>query len=367
MKVRSLLFSALCALAVCVSFASCDDDDENKWNDDGSKVELPHSRAFILNQGSWNANNAGIAFYAPNGDADFQSDIYKLQNGKGLGDNAQCMIEYDDCIYVAVNGSNYLAKLNASGVEEQRVSFVDDADLAAGIRYLVAEDGYIYATFYNGCLVKINAKTLVVDNKLTNLGANLEGIAECDDVLYIANSYRQESNGSMTYLTNLIKVDLKTFTKIGEIEVDINPNLLLEEDGKLALISKGNYADKLASLQVIDPRTNKVERLGTASFMCAGNDMLYYIDSQTQDFKHYTHNFYQYNLKTGAKQQIQLSAALPTYSCMMMEMDEDRNELYIGFSDYISTGDIYRVQANGSLIEKFDCGGLNPFDAVFFN
>ena len=66
MKVRSLLFGMLCMLALGASLASCSDDDDNSWDDSGSKVALPQTRVFILNEGSYNANNAGIAFSAPN-------------------------------------------------------------------------------------------------------------------------------------------------------------------------------------------------------------------------------------------------------------------------------------------------------------
>ena len=41
------------------------------------------------------------------------------------------MIKYEDEIYIAVSGSNYLTKLNAAGVELKRVSFVSDNDLSA--------------------------------------------------------------------------------------------------------------------------------------------------------------------------------------------------------------------------------------------
>ena len=51
------------------------------------------------------------------------------------------MIKYEDEIYIAVSGSNYLTKLNAAGVELKRVSFVSDNDFSAGIRYIDAEDG----------------------------------------------------------------------------------------------------------------------------------------------------------------------------------------------------------------------------------
>ena len=69
MKVRSLLFSTLCMLAISVTFTSCSDDDDAPWNDEGTKVELPQRRMFILNEGKADNNNAGIAFYAPNRDA----------------------------------------------------------------------------------------------------------------------------------------------------------------------------------------------------------------------------------------------------------------------------------------------------------
>ena len=44
------------------------------------------------------------------------SDIYQTQNNAKLGDLGQSMIEYEDEIYIAVYGSNYLTKLNAAGV-----------------------------------------------------------------------------------------------------------------------------------------------------------------------------------------------------------------------------------------------------------
>lgn len=51
MKVRSLLVSMLCMLALSVSFASCSDDDD-LLDDSGSTVALPQVRAFFLNAGT---------------------------------------------------------------------------------------------------------------------------------------------------------------------------------------------------------------------------------------------------------------------------------------------------------------------------
>jgi hypothetical protein len=63
-------------LAISVTFTSCSDDDDAPWNDEGTKVELPQRRMFILNEGKADNNNAGIAFYAPNRDANDSKIIY---------------------------------------------------------------------------------------------------------------------------------------------------------------------------------------------------------------------------------------------------------------------------------------------------
>lgn len=65
MKVRSLLFGMLCMLALGASLASCSDDDDDSLDDGGSKVTLPQTRVYILNEGSQGANNAGLAFMHP--------------------------------------------------------------------------------------------------------------------------------------------------------------------------------------------------------------------------------------------------------------------------------------------------------------
>lgn len=140
------------------------------------------------------------------------------------------MIEYEDEIYIAVSGSNYLTKLNAAGVELKRVSFVDDNDLSAGIRYIDAEDGYIYASFYGGAVAKINAKTLEVVDKLTGLGDNLEGVAICEDMLYVANSCTADWS---TYHNDVKVIDLRTFKLKETLTVGLNPNALVEEDDKV--------------------------------------------------------------------------------------------------------------------------------------
>lgn len=374
MKVRSLLVSMLCMLALSVSFASCSDDDD-LLDDSGSTVALSQVRAFFLNAGTQGANNANIAFYAPNGGADFIGDIFQKQNKAKLGDLGQTMIEYNECMYVAVYGSNYLVKLNAAGVEQTRASFVDDPDLAAGIRAIAAEDGYIYASFYGGVVAKINANTLKVEKKLAiENGYNLEGVAISNNMLYVANSYKQV-DGKLVYLNDVFVVDLATFTLKEKLAVATNPNVLMEEDDKIFLIAWDySFVEEGYVLQIIDPaNSNEVTNIGHATYMAAEDDVVYLVNSVT-DWTTWTatNHFSTYNIKTNILNKTSFLKNAPeelaTTSISMLQVNDNGGDIYIGTTFYDKgNGNIYRFKKDGTFIEKFDCGGQNPNSAVFFN
>lgn len=58
-----------------------------------------------------------FVFVDPTTDKPMAGDIYELQNGKKLGDTANDMIVEDGYIYIVMNVSKRLVKLNGSGVE----------------------------------------------------------------------------------------------------------------------------------------------------------------------------------------------------------------------------------------------------------
>lgn len=61
MQFRKLFFSLCCMVALGASLAACSEDEE-LFDDSGSKVTLPVHRAFILNEGTQGANNATLSF-----------------------------------------------------------------------------------------------------------------------------------------------------------------------------------------------------------------------------------------------------------------------------------------------------------------
>lgn len=369
MKIKNF-FNWMCVLAVGFSAVACSDDDDAPVVDsEVSKVALPRHRMFILNEGKAGLNNAGIGFYAPDNNMASIDDIFYLQNDMHLGDTAQDMIVEGGKIYVAVHGSNYLARLNGACVEEARVSFADDTELVGGIRYIAAEDGYVYASFHGGMVAKINAKTMQVEAKLRISETNLEGVAIAGANLYVSNSFIKTSEGYV-YYNDVFVIDLNTFTLKDTLTVVENPNDMTEEDDKVFVIST-TYSRESYVLQLIDPAAgNSVSELCYATEMAAGDGVLYLVDSRT-DYSSWSTvtTFFSYDIKAGRVVNESFlknaPAELASSSIYMMTVDDENGDIYIGVTDYKSNGDMYRFKKDGTFVEKFDCGGLNPRTAVF--
>lgn len=371
MKLGKLLWSTLFASAFCIALSSCDKNEEKIPNDDGSIIELPGKRAYILYEGKMGSNNTGIAFYAPNNDAQFQNNIYKLQNNQELGSLATEFIEYENHIYVVVSGSKYIAKLNEACVEINRYIIPEGE---GDPRRIVAEDGYLYVTQYGGQVSKIDANTMKLVSTFKG-GDNLEGIAECNGKLYVANTYKND-NGNFIYNKEVFIINPKTMKQEETITVVSNPEKIIEKGGKLYLHSKGNYYDEQNTLQVIDPKNNnKVTNLNTPiSKIAEGkDDLLYLVNNVTVYDENWNvvsseNTFTTYNTKTGEKGGSFLKNApekLKSDNIYLLSVDDDTDDIYIGTSDYINTGTIYRFDANGNLKDTFDAGGVNPNNMIF--
>ena len=357
MRTKNLLFSVLCMLAIGLSFTSCSDDDKDEFIDDGSTLNLPKTRAYFLNEGSYNANNAGITFYAPNRDHDKVNDIYMTQNNKGLGDTGQDMIEHDNNIYVVVYGSNLLVKLNSACVEQKRLSFPTDDQP----RYVTETGGKLYVTLYSGKVAKIDPKELQIESYV-NVGKNPEEIIEHDGFLYVVNSGWGADSTMTVISTSDFKVN-KT------IEVAKNPFKVLESEDQIFVLAYGEYYEY--PVQKVDVSTGNTTFITNASNMCEYDGIIYFVYSETDwSTNETTNTFFSYNVKTGAINNNNFMTNMPvelsSESVYMMEINDENGELYIGTSDYATTGNIYRFDAGKKFVEKFESGGVSPTKAVFF-
>ncbi len=361
MKFQKFLLVAFCTVLATAIFTACDDDDEPR-NDQGTKVDLPKNRVFILNEGAYAMNNAGITFYAPNGERANIDDIYFTQNGKRLGDTGQDIIEYDDNIFVTVYGSQYIAKLNSAGVELARYSFTEEQGAP---RYMAAEDGKIYVTLYSGNVARLSAVDLAFEGTV-GVGSNPEQIIEENGKLYCLNSNWGTDN-------RISIIDTRTFVSAEYVEVFANPEQIIEVNDQIIIQGYGgNYPDYTYPVAVFDATTKTYKEIGRGTRIAGYEDTVYIIDSSTDWATNITTNtFYTYNTRTGAVNRTSFLKNAPAEVSggiiYMLSINDENGDIYIGTSDFVTNGDVYRFAHDGTFIESFASGGVSPRKAVFLD
>lgn len=361
-KFRSMFWAVICTLMIAAGFTSCSDDDDvdTSWKE-GSKVEMPQYRAFVLSEGSMDKNNSHLFFVDPSTDKPFASDIYETQNGKKLGDTANDMIAEDGNIYVVVNVSKLLLKLNGSGVEQQRYAFDDKLGEP---RYVCEEDGKLYVTSYGGYVSRFDAKTLALEASV-QVDANPEEIVEEDGKLYtICSGYGQGKT--------LCSIDIKKFDKAESVEVPVNPQRIAESDGNFYILAgsktfDGAY-DWSTAVYTYDPQTKKTEYIADATKMMAAGGNLYYANSVSPDWVNYTTTLSVYDAKSKKSSAWSLTsvpAALTSSMVYMMERNPYDGSYYIGTTNYSENSTVYHFSAKGEYKGSFDAGGINANTMVF--
>ena len=375
MKTRRFLTTMLCSLMLGASFVSCSEDDNEVPqgpNKNGSEptIDPVEQVAYILNEGLWGSNNAGIALFYPNQKGLSDANYYQTMNGgKPMGDLANAMMEEDDNIYVVLNESKYVARLDKSIKEQARYYFAEGEGKP---RCIAVEDGYAYVTQHGGQVSKILIKDMSLVATFKG-GDNLEGIVEEDGKLYVANAWKVDGSNNYLYNEELLVIDATTMAQTGTISVVPNPVQVQEINEKIYVISQGDYAGVQAALQVIDTKagTSK-EILKDVDKITEGNNGLIYGVRSTYDANWNTINsFFSYNPSTGVVSETSFlkdaPSALSSTAIYLLEVDEETGHIYVGTSDYTNTGTIYQFDKDGKLLQSFDSGGINPSAMIFLD
>lgn len=357
---KKFLFGALCATMLCAGFVSCSDDDDDAWKA-GSKMNLPSTRAYILNEGSMDLNNANLALYDWSIDSIYPNCIYKEQNGQALGDIGNDLVKYGDYMLVAVNGSNYVAVLNGSGVEQARVNFGDYANLGL-VRDVAASDGYAYVSSYGGYVTKFrlsnNGFTLVDSVKV---GSYPEDVLVSNGRVYCTVSGWGADN-------RVAVIDADDFDTAAYITVMQNPDNLVEEDGHIFVQGYGAYYEY--KWGEINTQTGVYSEIGSANALATGNGQVYTALSET-DWTTYLCNttLTAYDIATGETSTDffkNAPAALSTTNVYAISVNPYNGDIYVCATDFVTDGVIYVFDQSGNFLTKFSSNGVNPQSIVFF-
>ncbi len=380
---KKFFFLPLAMLAM--TLVSCSSDDDNLptggTQTGGGTASEEIYGMYILNEGLWGANNATIDFlnlsvppfvYATN--------VYNNKNvaaALGLGDVGNDMKIYGSKLYIVVNGSNKLVIADARTCE--KLAKVD----IPNCHNLAFSDGYAYVSSYvgssmesdnasPGSVYKIDTLTMKSVGRV-DVGLQPEELAVSGRMLYVANS---GGYNAPNYDRTVSVIDLIPFTVSATLDVDINLHRLkADNNGRLWVTSRGNYADISGKLYCIDTRTSSKPTAKkildkAPSNMCIVGDSLYYYASEFNYTTNSNTNSYGIiNVET--QQQVATTlfkspadeANITTpYGIIVNPIADDKggHDFYITDAiDYMSSGKLHHFNADGS----YDCSyttGIMP-------
>lgn len=354
----ALRFLILGCLLGSMAITSCSDD--NTPTPDAPKVA---KGIWVLNQGSWGGNNAGLTYYDRE-TGTVTHDVFTTVNARGLGELGEDMKRYGSLLYIAVAGSGTVEVVNAkSGLSVKQLTFLDENQQPRQPRAFAFHAGKAYVSLFDGHVARIDTTTLTIE-AITSVGPNPEEMAVWGNRLFVANS------GGMSfpnYGNTVSMVDLTTFTETSVIEVSLNPvRIAADAYGDLYVLSMGNYDDVPPVLQRIRIATATIETIPgmeVVNFALAGDYAYLY----NRNYTTMEVSFTLLNVKDDLIEREELiTDGTEITQPYCIGADPVSGDFYIGESDFASNGVIHIFGRNGVKKGTFNTG-MNPYKVETVN
>jgi hypothetical protein len=191
--------------------------------------------AFVVNEGIYGQTSGTITYYHLDSSGAVQ-DIFRLANGRDLGNVVQSLYFYDDKAYIVVNNSNKIEVADAddfseiaqiNGLEQPRYFLPISSN-----RALVSQWGN---DLLSGSLALIDLENNSIIQKITNgVGKGPERMIMLNNKVYIANV------GGLEFDNFISVFNVQTMMVEDTIQTDDAPNSLqLSPDGIIWVACKG--------------------------------------------------------------------------------------------------------------------------------
>ena len=334
------------------------------------------SGMFVLNEGDYQFANSSLTFYDIEADTVVNDLFYKVNNAP-LGDVAESMALVDGKLYIVVNNSKYIYKVDANTIVCDTMKpyklggFYSPREI-----FFVAPDK-AYVTDIVGTNIWIINPQEMKHTGTIAMGNTTEKMLRVGNELFVSNwsYYYIDAYSHDSYHTVQV-VDLNNDMKVADIEVGKEPNtMVVDKNGHVWVLCEGRSWDEEydaegmpygenPTLWEIDPmlRTAELryefegsdedddEIKGVASTLRANpaGDQFYMI---------YNNEVRRFDLATLSLSETFRITPEPQGLFYNMVVEPRTGELYIADAkNYMKNGTVYRYTSDGLLLASFEAG-----------
>ncbi len=337
------LFRLAMLFVAALTITSCSDD-ENEAEE--KPVVYGYHSLYVVNNGSWGANNGTVAAIDTVGGKFAYVDLYAAANNSSIGD-VQDIALVSGKIFATSTTSDKVSVLDKDG----KLLYKTPATAKRSPRFIISSGDFVYFTAYSGYLYKMNTTTYqVMDSVL--VGDHPEALAAANGKIYVAMSdYSGKGKAD-----SLSVINIKNFKKTGIIKCSTNPynQMVVSKDGgKVFFVSNTDYVTENI-LQYVDTKTDEVTKVGYGTSIAydAVNDDLIVIYST------YYHpelaKAYRYDIATGKETEIK--SIIENVKSLDQVSVDGKGNIYVVSSNYAGPCKMYVFDQNGALLSNFEAG-----------
>ncbi len=230
--------SLSCLLPFCVLTACEPQRTREEGSGQEGDVHSVTTRMYVLCEGLYGMNNSSL-YCRDMRTGETCQDIFRQQNGRGLGDTGNDMGIYGSKLYIVMNGSNTVEVLDArTAVSLKQIGMRDGNGIGRQPRSICFEAGKAYVCSFDNTVCRIDTASLEVE-AVVEVGRDPDGICVSNGKLYVSNS------GGLDYPlydSTVSVVDLASFQEIKKIKVGGNPYTVAADSlGHVYVCTRGNY------------------------------------------------------------------------------------------------------------------------------
>lgn len=304
---------------------------------------------FVLNEGTWQQNNASLS-YLDVTENTVTENYFSQKTGRQLGDVGNDLLYVNNTLFILVNASNSIEKLNTKTGESKQLKIVNFQNVGRQPRqFFLATNGDLFITSFDDFVSIVDTASLTL-KKIIRVGRDPEGLAVVGNKLFVANSGGLDFPN---YESTVSVIDISSYTSIDTLHVGLNPgSMQLDNYGRLFVNCNGDYAKVKPSIHIVNTATHQTEAIWDYSSrgLQVVGDTIFTINSETltvELFDTQTRSL----IKSGLVDVSSFSAI------SSFKVDPKSKLIFIADGlDYVTRGKVYAYDYSGKEQFHFDAG-----------